>query len=230
VRKAIWMGLVVAGLLGPAAALAAVVLDASKVTTPPSAAVLSYTAGLLGTIPAGGRDVVFRCTQINPGYGQCIPQRGAGEQGLSDAAWLRFSLARYDMTGQRKDGPWDVAVHFDPKDVLALIPPADIAVQMPPTTVHGTFSRSAGPPSLIDGVYPERAMRLGKEGTVILACQIQPDLSLACVSKQEAPAGYGFSPGALRTSLFLKAPPTLEDGSASPGKWVFHVVQFKLTP
>jgi TonB family protein len=82
--------------------------------------------------------------------------------------------------------------------------------------------------SLMQRVYPERALRYGREGSVTAICQIQSDGSLACPVMESSAPDMGFEAAALQIILGLRAAPTLPGGGGSSGAWVKTLVVFKI--
>ena len=75
--------------------------------------------------------------------------------------------------------------------------------------------------------YPERARRLGVEGSALLSCTMTPDRGLkACSLLSEQPPGYGFGEAALRMAPLVKIRDAADKASA--GRIVRVPIRFKL--
>ena len=61
--------------------------------------------------------------------------------------------------------------------------------------------------------YPDRAMREGVEGRVVIACTVETDTRLHdCRIEAETPAGYGFGAAALKLSDEMRLAPAIRNG------------------
>lgn len=84
--------------------------------------------------------------------------------------------------------------------------------------------------ALIQGLYPQQALREGVSGGVELHCTVLADLSARCAIVREWPAGRGFGQAALSASAQYRARPTLSDGTSAIGADVRVAVMFYAPP
>jgi hypothetical protein len=84
--------------------------------------------------------------------------------------------------------------------------------------------------ALIQGLYPQQALREGVSGGVELHCTVLTDLTASCAIVREWPTGRGFGQAALSASAQYRARPTLSDGSSAVGADVRVMVAFRAPP
>ena len=81
----------------------------------------------------------------------------------------------------------------------------------------------------ISAVYPERAMRLERSGSVVLSCDVQPSGAVSgCTVVSETPVGLGFGEAAKRLEGSFRMKPTTPNGSPVGGSKVHIPVGFSL--
>jgi protein TonB len=76
-------------------------------------------------------------------------------------------------------------------------------------------------------LYPDRALRDGLGGRVVLDCRVLGDLSVSCSVASETPAGVGFGRAALSASGAYRARATLSDGASAIGSSARIAVNFQ---
>lgn len=113
----------------------------------------------------------------------------------------------------------EVTIDLAYEDSLKPAPPAPVR----PTVVWARPLTSAE----FARYYPERALRMEKQGSARLECQIQPDGSLNCSVADETPAGYGFGDAGLKMLPHLRVKDRLADGKPSAGVWVSIPLKFE---
>ena len=74
---------------------------------------------------------------------------------------------------------------------------------------------------------PDRALRDGLGGRVVLDCRVLGDLSVSCSVASETPAGVGFGRAALSASSAYRARGTLSDGASAVGSSARIAVNFQ---
>lgn len=122
-----------------------------------------------------------------------------------------------------------------PLTPLVTAPPVQTANVEPTITGSATPARAPGSvvwtarPSArrIAELYPERALRDGLGGRVVLDCRVLGDLSVSCSVASETPAGVGFGRAALSAANAYRARATLSDGSNSVGSSARIAVAFQ---
>jgi hypothetical protein len=76
-------------------------------------------------------------------------------------------------------------------------------------------------------LYPQRALREGVGGRVVLNCRVLGDLTVSCSVASETPVGAGFGAAALRASSSYRANATLSDGANAVGTTTRIAVNFQ---
>jgi hypothetical protein len=79
----------------------------------------------------------------------------------------------------------------------------------------------------INDVYPQRALRDGVGGRVVLDCRVLANLSVSCSVASETPVGAGFGPAAMRVAGSYRARATLSDGSSAIGSNARIAINFQ---
>lgn len=99
---------------------------------------------------------------------------------------------------------------------------ATVAVGPPPDDLDGEvitnpqwLERPQG--SDFAELYPERALRAGRGGRVVLVCLVRANGRVQCSVETEDPPGYGFGAASLRASRLFRMSPQLADGMPSEG-------------
>ncbi|MGD9968132.1 MAG: hypothetical protein AB7T59_16555 [Hyphomonadaceae bacterium] len=75
--------------------------------------------------------------------------------------------------------------------------------------------------------YPDRALRDGVGGRVVLNCRVLGDLGVSCTVTSETPVGAGFGAAAMRVANSYRARATLSDGSSAVGANARIAVNFQ---
>lgn len=77
--------------------------------------------------------------------------------------------------------------------------------------------------------YPDRAMRIGIEGSTRITCRVHLSGRLVdCVVQSESPLGYDFGAAAIRLAGTLRMRPMLRNGEAVDGGMVTIPIQWRL--
>lgn len=121
------------------------------------------------------------------------------------------------------------SLFLKPSDYPALT--ADDAYRAKALTLKSDWKGWAVRPpqgDFVSRLYPERALRLDREGRVTAICQIQSDGSLACPAVHASATGLGFEQAGLQIIEFYRAKPRMPDGRRSAGAWVRMTLDFKL--
>ena len=112
--------------------------------------------------------------------------------------------------------------------------PAQLAVQAtpappPPRMIANPTWSSRPSGDDMARYYPERAQRLGRNGSVLLECQVTAKGAVAsCVVAAEDPAEFKFGEAALQLSRMFRMRPKMEDGQAVEGALVRIPIAFRL--
>ncbi len=108
-----------------------------------------------------------------------------------------------------------------PTTAPATTTPASTTPPRPPEQVRaaaGTVNWVQRPSARrIADLYPQRALREGIGGRVVMDCVVQASLGVACTVASESPAGEGFGRAALNAASSYRAQSTLSDGSSAVG-------------
>lgn len=81
-----------------------------------------------------------------------------------------------------------------------------------PTVFNPQWLKTPSGQALLD-VYPEKAMRNGRGGSVELRCLVETDGSLSnCTTQGERPRGYGIAEAALKLSKEFQLKPIVVNG------------------
>jgi protein TonB len=77
--------------------------------------------------------------------------------------------------------------------------------------------------------YPQRAMELGKEGSVVISCTVTEKGTLTgCSTSEEDPPGFGFADAAVKISRYFKMKPKQVDGQSVAGGQFTTRIRFTL--
>ena len=130
-------------------------------------------------------------------------------------------------------------IDFKEPDALPL-PPVDKLTVVGPTTPSHTievkpriltnpqFDRKPNADDLAQ-YYPERADRLGKEGSAAIRCTVSAKGALVgCIVVNEDPAAFGFGDAALKLAKVFKLKPATADGAPVDGGVFSTKITFKL--
>lgn len=155
---------------------------------------------------------------------------------------------------QPKDPPQRPVIHESIPAPLPPIPPLDIAPQRDLTTAPvgpvanlDMAPQVVSPPPPRDPIirnptwvrrpdagdfarfYPERALRLGREGEAEITCQVLASGQVSgCRVTGEAPDNMGFGAAALKLSRYLQIAPKTVDGKPVDGGTLVVPITFRL--
>jgi periplasmic protein TonB len=77
--------------------------------------------------------------------------------------------------------------------------------------------------------YPERALRMGKEGEATLRCQVSADGRLHdCQVSGETPQNFGFGQAAIKLARYMRIAPKTVDGRPVDGGALIEPIKFRL--
>lgn len=150
----------------------------------------------------------------------------------------RAPAATNTQTSSSSGGPTPLTPNQNsgvPITPLVTSPPVQTASVEPSITGATTPARPPGSvvwtsrPSArrIAELYPDRALRDGLGGRVVLDCRVLGDLSVSCSVASETPAGVGFGRAALSASGAYRARATLSDGASAIGSSARIAVNFQ---
>jgi len=180
-------------------------------------------------IPAAGLQAAIVC-KIAPTGGwltDCVAEGGTPEAAVP-AVKRRLKTSMNVVQGTAQAFA-HASILLKPSDYPALT--ADDAYQAMPLKLNSDWKGwAARPPQgdFVDRLYPERALRLEREGRVTAICQIQSDGSLACPVVHASVTGMGFEQAGLAIIEFYRAKRRLPNWRRSAGTWVRMVVDFDI--
>lgn len=96
-------------------------------------------------------------------------------------------------------------------------------IYTPPQPLVVTDPRWTRRPRDLARFYPERAQRLGIEGSVTLDCVVSMQGALGCVVARETPPGWGFGDAALAIAREHRMVPATRDGAAVEARYRMRV-------
>lgn len=149
------------------------------------------------------------------------------------------------LSGCKADGDWPTGVGYD-KAALELsqyyrLDRAKSALGTPDRVRFQVALRSSGitgpdwiarpTASDVSQVFPSRAIRLGRSGSVVIECTVNTrGLFEACSVLSETPAGYGFGSAALSLAPLFKMRPSAKDGVPLGGARIRAPINFNYRP
>lgn len=112
--------------------------------------------------------------------------------------------------------------------VATLTPVPDPPAPRAPDIGNPTWIKRPGP-SEFARFYPDRAQRLGQEGSATITCAVTASGSLtACRLVRETPGDFGFGAATLKLSQYFKMSPRTVDGRPVDGGQVTIPIRFNL--
>lgn len=138
-------------------------------------------------------------------------------EGYGFAASALKALSTWQFEPKRVDG----------KPVVATAR-SRIGFKIPEPENYDALEVAPSPLTRVAPLYPEKAERLHKSGSVDFVFTLKADGSVGDIGMvQEEPAGYGFGLAAANALSLWKFPPNLEDGKPVP-KRVKYRISFKI--
>lgn len=97
-----------------------------------------------------------------------------------------------------------------------------------PVITSPSWIRKPGPKEFAR-FYPDRALRMEKAGSAVLACRVtNAGAVTACQVDSEAPASYGFGDAALKLAPYFQLSPPTRDGRPIEGAGIQIPIRFSL--
>lgn len=197
-----------------------------SMTATPTPAVRHHSLDCLDALPTAPVAVELDCL-VDPVFKEltnCLPTAPTSPK-LLQAALYQAGAYRFDLSRTSRQRYPDlktrVVVRLDAADRIAISRPTDVTPlkvsEVIWTVPVGSIEWSR--------YYPDRAARLETSARAKFTCQIRPDLSLLCTEAVISSTDPNqFRVGAQVIESFVRAAPTLTDGTPSVGRWVtFHL-------
>jgi hypothetical protein len=133
------------------------------------------------------------------------------------------------VAGLDRDDPLPVLVEIPLKLALDDIKNLTSTTTAVPISTAGFRWAIRAPASLLERLYPNRALRAAEETTVALICEIQSDYSPVCAPAQQDPRpAPDFEWAALEILTFYQAEALARDGNSTVGRKILQNLQFKM--
>lgn len=197
--------------------------DGAAIASRPSAAARQFLLASAPAIPARGLAFTVRCL-LDRANGRVILCRDPSVPEAWRAAAIGLgSLYQFQLTAAQVAAVGPLVVTIQDRIAPADVRPAArlfTFAQRPPASV--VFAQVMSGQQSQD-YYPRGALDIGLTARVRIDCQVQPDLSLFCLSPMVAPDpnigphAAAFQLAALQLSGWIRAAPNLANSAPSPG-------------
>ena len=183
------------------------------------------------TLPAGGIALNVRCN-VDRDTGRtrdCQPPNSTPEGATAARLARAYQFDMAKVAGLDRDDPLPVLVEIPLKLAQDDIKNLTSTTTAVPISAAGFRWAIRAPASLLERLYPNRALRAAEETTVALICEIQSDYSPVCGPAQQDPRpAPDFEWAALEILTFYQAEPLARDGNSTVGRKILQNLQFKM--
>ena len=201
-------------------------------------------------LPAGGVEMPVRCqvdrdngrtrdcwaldataataaTATNPNQTDDATAKAFRSTASRLARAYQFDMAK--VAGLDRDDPQPVLVDIPVRLAATDIRTLRSTENAVPLTQSGFRWAVGAPPSVLERLYPKRALRMEEQTSVLLVCEVQEDFSPVCAPGNQNPRpAPDFEWAALEILTYYRAQPKTVGGQPTPGIKFLQNLQFKI--